>query len=87
MSLERIYKFLHSSDIVTWVGHGVMGALLYIPFGFAGVFAAFLYREVSDLLEWWAAPQPKRRLRDKLRDGFFDLWSPMVGAVIMSLIL
>ena len=87
----RIWAWLHSKDSITWVGHGVLGFLLTLAFGWQFTLGAFVYREVSDLVSWWADPAPvmpegssfgKRPFHAKLKDGFFDLWAPMAGAAL-----
>lgn len=104
----KVYAWLTSQDWITWIGHGLLGAAI-AAVGFAAgvgavgvsyaVLAAFLYRELSDLLAWylddspvWDGPPPVRRghkpgLGAKLRDGFLDLWAPLVGAALVGLLL
>jgi len=98
--LKAAYDWVMSQDWYTWVGHGLLGALLYLLFrSFAVVFVAFLYREVSDLLNWWRddrdvwtgrGPIPATRkppFQHKLKDGFLDFYAPMVGAVLVKVVL
>ena len=98
--LRAAYDWLMAKDWITWLGHGLLGALMYLLFrSFAVVFVAFLYLEMSDLLAWyldpnpvWDGPSPVRRghkpgLGAKLRDGFLDLWAPLVGAALVGLLL
>lgn len=95
--VAKVWAWLHGADWRTWVGHGVIGFLLTAGVGWQFTFGAFLYRELSDLINWWAdkreawhgpLPYPtvsndfKRPLTDALKDGFFDIWSPLAGAAI-----
>ena len=98
--LKKIWTFLHSNDLITWLGHGVMGFGLDLIAGPVFVMGAFVYREVSDLINWWADPEstkptpldsvlglyPKRPFKVKLKDGFFDLWSPLAGAALAEIL-
>ena len=101
MDFTKIWDWLHSRDLYTWIGHGILGFVLTVVFGPAFTLGAFVYREVSDLLSWWAddrarwwgpLPYPldsqdyKRPFAAKLKDGFFDLWAPLAGAAIALLI-
>lgn len=82
MTLKAIWQKLLSKDLYTWLGHGVMGFLLTLIAGPAFTAGAFVYREASDLIEWKFADPPKRKARDKIKDGFFDLWAPLLGAAL-----
>ena len=93
--MEKVWQWLHSKDIYTWIGHGVLGFILAALFGWQFVLGAFVYREASDLINWWADPEPvtlpgmsygKRPFMDKLKDGFFDLWAPMAGAALAMIL-
>jgi len=106
--LGKAYTWLTSQNFITWIGHGLLGAAI-AAVGFAAgvgavgvsyaVLAAFLYRELSDLLAWyldenpvWDGPAPVRRghkapLQAKLKDGALDLWAPLVGAALVGLLL
>jgi len=98
MNLRAIYDKVFSTDVATWIGHGVLGFLIAFVLGPAATFAAFLYRELSDLLAWKFDDRPvymaagkvpvgyKRALGPKLKDGFFDLWSPLAGAALAELL-
>jgi len=86
-----LWLWLLDADWKTWVSHGIIGFGLTAVFGWQFTFGAFLYREASDLINWWANPDPvmpegssygKRPFQDKLKDGFFDLWSPLAGAAL-----
>jgi len=99
MSLRALYDRIFSEDYATWIGHGLLGFLIGLVLGPGAVFAAFLYRELSDLLEWkfderpeWQFDTPpgssafKRRFGPKLKDGFFDLGAPMLGAILAEFV-
>lgn len=79
--LRSAWAWAQDADWKTWVGHGLVGFLLALLFGPVFVAGAFVYREVSDIVNWWGGDRT-RPFRDKLRDGFFDLWSPLVGAAL-----
>jgi hypothetical protein len=83
---RKAWAWVHSRDLFTWLGHGVLGFILTWWFSPIVTFVAFAYREASDLLAWWAAPEPKRPLREKLVDCWMDLWAPMAGAAIAVLL-
>ena len=100
--LVRLWKKLHSRDLWTWIGHGVMGVGLGFLFGWVFVAGWFVGREVSDLFSWffdsrpsWTGPIPypeegsstfKRPFRDKAKDGFLDLWAPLAGAALAEIV-
>ena len=91
-----LWAWILDANWKTWIGHAVLGFLiaavtLWIGFdrNTAGwtVFVAFIYREASDLLAWAVSDDPdKPALREKLMDGYFDLWSPLAGSVLAILI-
>jgi hypothetical protein len=94
--LSKVMAWITDADWKTWIGHAMLGATIVLVgynmgVGFDGVIfgalAAFVYREVSDLIAWVGKPYPKRSLGAKLRDGFIDLWAPLVGAGLLALIL
>jgi len=80
MDLKKIYAWLHSRDAITWCGHFVIGGIIYLLFGLAGVLAAFLYREISDIAGAWARHEP---LAPKVLDSFMDLWSPLAAVAVL----
>lgn len=93
--LKYGFGWITDADWKTWVGHGLLGALVALV-GFAAgvgpvgvgyaVFAAFFYREISDLASWASSDDPgKKPLQAKLKDGFIDLWAPLAGAAIVGL--
>lgn len=98
MKLSDLWTRLHSTDVVTWIGHAVQGVLIFyfllwatggndVAAGLA-VFVAFLHREISDILSFLyktrdAPGLRKSHLPDKLRDGFFDLFAPLVAVGIV----
>lgn len=77
IDFRKLWKWGNSRDVYTWIGHGILGFLITLAFGPDTTFVAFLYREVSDVLGTWSRGKPI-----KWRDGFFDLWAPLVGAAI-----
>jgi hypothetical protein len=87
---EKVWGFVHSKDLYTWIGHGLMGFVLAFFFGVTFVAGAFVYREASDILSWWAKPGApgidKPAFAEKARDGFFDLWAPLAGAAIAMIL-
>jgi predicted branched-subunit amino acid permease len=97
VNLSKIYGWFTRADWVTWIGHALIGALIAavgvlanvddIGISYA-VLAAFVYRELSDLLAWAIEDKATRRpLGAKLRDGFLDLWAPLIGAALAVLLL
>ena len=98
MDLRALYEKVFSRDLATWIGHGLLGFVIGLVLGPAAVFAAFLYRELSDLLNWKLDPRPafwadgppipgyKKRFGPKLKDGFFDLFAPMIGAILAEFV-
>ena len=98
MNLRNLYDHVNSSDGATWAGHGVLGFAIGCVLGPVAVFAAFMYRELSDLLVWKFDDRPvyvadgkvpvgyKRTLHAQAKDGFFDLFAPMVGAALAELL-
>ena len=87
MNFKDIWAKLHSKDLFTWIGHGVLGLGLGFVFGWVFVMGWFVGREVSDFLKWLASDKAERRpLQEAVRDGFFDLWAPMAGAAIAEIL-
>lgn len=97
--LKAVKTWLYARDWRTWIGHGLIGfcmAAITIwvwrgpsAVGIAGwtVLWAFLYREFDDILKWKTKPPEERRpWREAIRDGFFDLWAPLAGAAIASIL-
>ena len=94
--LSAAFGWIMDANWKTWLGHGLLGAAIAglgilwqqsangIVFA---VFIAFFYREVSDLINWKVAPEPKPKLNEKVRDGFFDLVAPLIGAGIAGALL
>ena len=80
--LKRVWAWLHSKDLYTWIGHGVVGFLLTWLAGWQFTFGAFVYREVSDLINAVAELGWRQALQTKGKDGFFDLWAPLAGAAL-----
>jgi hypothetical protein len=96
VTIDRVVQFFNDADWKTWLGHGLLGALIaavgvlwqLTPLAILyAVFAAFFYREASDLLNWRFAPEPKPHLAKKIKDGFFDLVAPLIGAGIAGALL
>ena len=93
--LKAGFSWIMEADWKTWVGHAILGALIALVGFLAGVnavgvsyavFAAFFYREISDLASWAFDDDPdKKPLGAKLKDGFIDLWGPLVGMSIVGL--
>jgi hypothetical protein len=99
MDLRKLYDNLHATDIATWLGHGCAGFAISFVLGPAATFAAFAYREGSDMLAWWRDERPqweydtqpppnafKKRFGPAAKDSFFDLWAPMLGALAAELV-
>lgn len=85
--LKVLWSLIHSADVYTWIGHAVLGLGLGFLFGWVFVAGWFVGREVSDLVGWFFADKDTRRpFQEKARDGFFDLWAPMAGAAIASIL-
>ena len=96
MNLKALYAKLFSANWATWLGHAALGGLIVLVgtwWGFTpdavifAVFVAFFYREVSDLLAWAFAPEPKLSTAAKVADGFFDLTAPLAGAGVVGAIM
>lgn len=96
--MSAVWQWLTDRNWKTWLGHALLGALI----GALGVAArvddvgisyavvcAFLYRELSDLAMYFVTPVAERTkpLGEKLVDGFFDLWAPVLGCVLAVLLL
>jgi len=87
VNLKDIWAKLHSKDLFTWIGHGVVGFVLTWFFGYIFTLGAFLYREVSDLIGWFFEDKETRRpFQDKAKDCFFDLWAPLAGAALAEIL-
>jgi len=94
VNLKLLWQRLLSKDLYTWLGHGAMGFLLTLIAGPAFTAGAFVYREASDLIEWKFDDRPMAPTRDyvdeqykrwfsrKIRDGFGDLFAPLLGAAL-----
>jgi len=85
--LQAVWDWLHASDWITWVGHGVQGGLagLVLPLvgihPLAAVFSVafhFGIREVGNAVEAKIKNQARGR---KVVDGFMDLVTPVVIAI------
>jgi len=78
MTQRKIWRWLTATDERTWIGHGLQGVLfgglafLQPGYGLMFTLGAFGHREADD---YWNAMNRK----NKLRDCFMDLWSPLAG--------
>ena len=89
--IGKIWKWIHSKDYLTWIGHGLQGFIIpvvAVAIGLsvgAGVFAVivhFTLREAPGLvIALKAGDTPK------LRDGMFDLMAPIAGLALYALLL
>ena len=94
--LKSGFDWILDADWKTWIGHFLLGALiagasLAVGLGEGGaawtVFIAFVYREASDLLAWVLDDDPDKPTFDaKLKDGALDLWAPLAGAAVVSML-
>jgi len=94
--LSAAFGWIMDANWKTWIGHFLLGALiagttLAVGLGKGGaawtVFIAFIYREASDLLAWALDDDPdKPTFHEKMHDGFLDLWSPLAGAAVVSML-
>ena len=89
--IGKVWNWLHSSDALTWAGHGVQGfviPMVAILIGLsmnAGVFAVlvhFTLREIPGIV--FALKNGETLI---LRDGLFDLFAPIVGLALYALLL
>ncbi len=89
--MGKIWKWLHSKDYLTWIGHGLQGFVIVavadvsgLGVG-AGVFATIVHfglREAPGLvIALKAGDTPK------LVDGLFDLMAPIAGLALYALLL
>ena len=94
--LGEAFGSIMDANWKTWLGHALLGAVIVVigtVWGFTpgavifAVFVAFLYREISDIVAWAVAPEPKKTLAAKVQDGFFDLTAPLLGAGLAGLLL
>lgn len=98
MNLPNLWEKLTATDLVTWIGHAVQGVLIFYVILWAtggndvaaglAVFVAFLHREISDLVTFLYNTRDdpgtrKALLPQKARDGFFDLFAPLVAVGIV----
>lgn len=82
-TLRKLWAFFNSEDSLTWIGHFVVGFGLGLFFGPAFVAGAFVYREVSDTVNYFAShPATRRPVQEFLRDAFFDVWAPLAGVAL-----
>ena len=89
--MKKLWKWLHSKDYLTWIGHGLQGFLIVavadvsgLGVG-AGIFATVVHfglREAPGLVIALNAGNTS-----KLRDGMFDLMAPIAGLAIYALLL
>jgi hypothetical protein len=88
VDVKKIWHWLLDADWKTWLGHGIIGFAITAIAGWQFTLGAFVYREVSDLITWYFADSEwgKPAFQDKLRDCFFDLWSPMAGAALAMIL-
>ncbi len=87
MNFKSIWAKIHSKDLYTWLGHGILGFALTFLFGYLFTPGAFVYREVSDIIGWTQKDPATRRPWDvAVKDGFFDLWAPLAGAAIAEIV-
>lgn len=85
--LGAIWRFLHSKDWITWVGHGLLAFGGTWLFGWRFMAGWFVGRELSDLAGWFFADKETRRpFREAMKDGFFDLWAALVGAALAEVL-
>jgi hypothetical protein len=87
MTFKDIWAKLHSKDLYTWIGHGVLGVGLGFVFGWVFVAGWFVGREVSDFVKWLFSDKATRRpVQEAVKDGFFDLWAPLAGAALAEIL-
>lgn len=87
MNLRSIWTWLHSSNLITWVGHYLLALGGTFLFGWAFMAGWFFGRETSDLAGWFFADKTTRRPFDEaLKDGFFDFWAALAGAATAELV-
>lgn len=84
--MKKVWKFLHSSNPITWFGHAAMMVGLYYLFGeeWKAPVAAFGYREVSDLASFafdGVRPKGKEEWKKKLEDGAGDFFLALLLAI------
>jgi hypothetical protein len=87
VNFKDIWAMLHSKDLYTWIGHGILGLSLGFLFGWVFVAGWFVGHEVTDLAKWvFEDKETRRPLQAMAKDGFFDLWAPMLGASIAEIV-
>jgi hypothetical protein len=88
--MTKIWAWLHSSDAITWAGHGLQGFVIVLVADVtglgvaAGVFAVVVHfglRELPGLV------QAAKGDTKKFRDGLFDLMAPIFAVALYALLL
>ncbi len=89
--MKKLWAWLHSTDAITWAGHGLQGFLIVLVadktgLGMAaGVFAVVVHFGLREAPGLVIAAKAGDTL--KLRDGLFDLMAPIAAIAIYAAIL
>lgn len=94
--LRKFWDWAHSSNLLTWIGHGVQGFIGYwVCKGVhmtpgQSVFSVglvFGHREANDIINArLALGNWPTALKAKGQDGYFDLWAALAGAALAGVL-